>query len=279
MTVTQDVLAGQFIDADGISTHFHRAGSGRPVLFLHGSGPGVSGWANWRHALPVLSESVDVIAPDIVGFGLTERPETIRYSLRSWTDHVWAFLDALEIDQVSIVGNSLGGRVAMQMAEDDPDRLDRLVFMGAPGVGMTLTDGLKALRAYEPSLDNMRALLKNHFAVDPDLITEDLVKIRFEASQAPGAHEAYRKMFFDPKHAGSELGITEEQVKAIETRTLLVHGREDKIVPVDVAFRMVQLLPDADLHVFAHCGHWTQIERAYDFNQLVASFLAPSDPH
>ena len=74
MTVTHDLQAGQFVDANGIATHFHEAGTGQPVLFLHGSGPGVSGWANWRHALPPLAESLHVLAPDIVGFGLTERP-------------------------------------------------------------------------------------------------------------------------------------------------------------------------------------------------------------
>ena len=275
MTVTHDLQAGQFVDANGIATHFHEAGTGQPVLFLHGSGPGVSGWANWRHALPPLAESLHVLAPDIVGFGLTERPSTIRYSLRSWTDHVWGFLDTLGYDRVSIVGNSLGGRIAMQMSEDAPERIDRLVFMGAPGVGMTLTDGLKALREYEPSLEAMDALLKNYFAVDKSLITDDLVRIRYEASAAPGAHEAYRKMFFDPEHAGTQLGITEEQVRAIQAKTLLVHGREDQIVPLEIAFRMVQLLPDADLHVFAQCGHWTQIERPSDFNQLIAAFLSP----
>ena len=163
----------------------------------------------------------------------------------------------------------------MQMSEDAPERIDRLVFMGAPGVGMTLTDGLKALREYEPSLEAMDALLKNYFAVDKSLITDDLVRIRYEASAAPGAHEAYRKMFFDPEHAGTQLGITEEQVRAIQAKTLLVHGREDQIVPLEIAFRMVQLLPDADLHVFAQCGHWTQIERPSDFNQLIAAFLSP----
>jgi pimeloyl-ACP methyl ester carboxylesterase len=148
--------------------------------------------------------------------------------------------------------------------------------MGAPGVGMTLTPGLKALREYEPSPENMRSMLLDCFAVDPSIITDDLVRERYEASVAPGAFEAYRDMFFSGRHAGSELAITEEQVRAVSTRTLLIHGREDKVVPVDVAWNMVRLLPDADLAVFARCGHWTQIERFADFNNLVAGFLAAS---
>jgi pimeloyl-ACP methyl ester carboxylesterase len=279
MTSIVDIEQGQFLDINGAATHYHDVGEGKVVLLLHGSGPGVSAWANWRHAIPALAGSARVLALDLVGYGATERPDTVRYSLRTWTDHVWNFLDELGIDKVSVIGNSLGGRIAMQMAEDNQDRLDRLVLMGAPGVGMTLTEGLKALRSYEPSFDAMSTLLKNYFAVDKSIITDDLVQIRYEASAAPGAHEAYRLMFFHPDHAGSELAVSEDQVRAITVPTLLVHGREDRVVPVDVAWNMIDLLPNGDLHVFSRCGHWTQIERADEFNRLVADFLEIVEAH
>jgi pimeloyl-ACP methyl ester carboxylesterase len=273
VTTTSVEAGGRTIEAGGILTHYHDVGSGEPVLLLHGSGPGVSAWANWQHNIPVLAERHRVIAPDLVGFGYTQRPDDIHYSLSTWIDHVWAFLDALGIARTALVGNSLGGRIGLGMASQDPERLDRMVLMGAPGVGMTLTPGLRALREYQPSEQNMRDMLLSCFAVDPAIITDDLVQARYEASVAPGAFEAYRDMFFSPQHAGSELGITEDEVRAIGTRSLLIHGREDKVVPVEVAWNMVRLLPDADLAVFARCGHWTQIERADDFNALVANFL------
>jgi pimeloyl-ACP methyl ester carboxylesterase len=262
------------IDAGGIETSYLEAGSGEPIIMLHGSGPGVSALANWQHNLPTLSQRFRVLAPDIVGFGATERPDDITYSLRTWTDHVWAFLDAHDIDKTAIVGNSLGGRVALQMATDRPDRISRMVLMGTPGVGMTLSEGLVALRGYQPSHDAMRDLLRNYFAVDPTMITDELVSIRYEASIADGAYEAYRAMFFDPRHSGSELGITESEARAITTPTLLVHGREDKVVPMQVSVTMLGLLPNADLHVFSACGHWTQIERADEFSALVTDYLA-----
>ena len=118
-------------------------------------------------------------------------------------------------------------------------------------------------------------MLLDCFAVDPAIITEDLVRTRYEASMEPGVFETYQEMF-SSKHGATDLGITEEQVKAIPTRTLLVHGREDKVVPVEVSWNMVRLLPDADLSVFARCGHWTQIERSQDFNAAVNVFLAGS---
>jgi pimeloyl-ACP methyl ester carboxylesterase len=270
---TSVVFEPKTVGAEGVETSYLEAGSGPPVLMMHGSGPGVSGTANWQYNIPVLAEKFHVLAPDIVGFGATERPTDIVYSLRAWTDHVWAFLDALGIEKTAIVGNSLGGRIALQMATDRPERISRMVLMGSPGVGMSLAEGLQALRAYEPSHDAMRALLRNYFAVDPTLITDELVAIRYEASVADGAYEAYRAMFFDPRHKGSELGITEEEVRAIATPALLVHGREDKVVPLSVSVSMLDLLPNADLHVFSHCGHWTQIERADEFSALVKDYL------
>jgi pimeloyl-ACP methyl ester carboxylesterase len=278
VSATTTETAGKTIDAGGIATHYHDAGAGDPVLLLHGSGPGVSAWANWQHNIAALAERYRVIAPDIVGFGYTERPADVYYSLDTWVEHIWAFLDALGIEKTSLVGNSLGGRIGLAMAGQQPGRLEKMVLMGAPGVGMTLTPGLKALREYQPSEANMRSMLLDCFAVDPAIITDDLVRDRYEASVAPGAFEAYRDMFFSGRHAGGELGITEEQARAVSTRTLLLHGREDKVVPVEVAWNMVRLLPDADLAVFARCGHWTQIERAGDFNRLVGGFLAaPGD--
>ena len=262
------------IDAGGIQTSYLEAGAGQPVVMLHGSGPGVSAMANWQYNIGALSHRFRVLAPDIVGFGATTRPDDIVYSLRTWTDHIWAFLDAHGIEKTAIVGNSLGGRIALQMATDRPDRITKMVLMGAPGVGMTLTDGLAALRAYQPSQDAMRDLLRNYFAVDPAMITDELVAIRYEASIADGAYEAYRAMFFDPRHTGSELGITEDEVRAMATPALLVHGREDKVVPMQVSVTMLGLLPKADLHVFSACGHWTQIERADEFSALVADYLA-----
>lgn len=273
-TVAGIALEPRTIDAGGIETSYLEAGAGDPVVMLHGSGPGVSAMANWQYNIGTLAQRFRVLAPDIVGFGATERPDDVVYSLRTWTDHIWAFLDAHGIEKTAIVGNSLGGRIALQMATDCPERITKMVLMGAPGVGMTLTDGLAALRAYEPSHDAMRNLLRNYFAVDPTMITDELVAIRYEASIADGAYEAYRAMFLDPRHAGSELGITEDEVRAIATPTLLVHGREDRVVPMQVSVTMLGLLPNADLHVFSACGHWTQIERADEFSALVSDYLA-----
>jgi pimeloyl-ACP methyl ester carboxylesterase len=276
MTIASEIATGRRVAVTGVTagpidTFYLDAGAGAPVVLLHGSGPGVSAWANWQKTIPGLAAEFQVLAPDIVGYGATARPDDVHYSLRTWTDHVLRFLDALGLERVSLIGNSLGGRIALALAEEHPDRIARMVLMGSPGVGMTVTEGLKALRGYEPSPQNMRALLLDYFAVDRSIITDDLVRIRYEASVE--TYDAYRAMFFDPRHAGNDLAITEAQVRGIRTPALLVHGREDKVVPAEVSWTMVNLLPQADLHVFARCGHWTQIERAAEFTELVAAFL------
>src|ERR1700751_3919664 len=147
-TVAGIALKPLSIDAGGIQTGYLESGAGDPVVMLHGSGPGVSAMANWQHNIGALSQRFRVLAPDIVGFGATKRPDDIVYSLRTWTDHVWAFLDAHDIEEAAIAGNSLGGWISLQMATDRPDCITKMVLMGAPGVFMTPIERLAALLAY-----------------------------------------------------------------------------------------------------------------------------------
>ena len=127
---------GLSVDVDGIATNYHRSGSGPVVLLVHGSGPGVSAFANWRLTMPGLAERFDVIAPDIVGFGFTDRPEGFDYSLESWRAHLLGFADALGLDTFSIVGNSFGGGLAISMATHAPRAGRQAGADGQPGRGL-----------------------------------------------------------------------------------------------------------------------------------------------
>jgi pimeloyl-ACP methyl ester carboxylesterase len=120
----------------------------------------------------------------------------------------------------------------------------------------------------------MRELIAEHFAYDRSLATDDLVRLRYEASRQPGFHESYAAMFPAPyqRHLDA-LTTPDQQIAAIASPTLLIHGREDKVVPLGASLRMFDLLPNAELHAFGHCGHWTMIERRDDFNALVMHFL------
>jgi len=105
---------GRSIVAAGIRTNYHDMGSGFPVLLIHGSGPGVSAWANWRLVMPKLAEKSRVIAPDMVGFGFTERPQNYTYSMDNWVQHALGLLDALGLEKVDLVGIPLAERCRLR---------------------------------------------------------------------------------------------------------------------------------------------------------------------
>ena len=264
---------GKQVVASGIVTNYHEWGSGTPVLLLHGSGPGVSAYANWRLNGPFLGQSFRVIAPDIVGFGFTERPKSIRYRLSNWVHHVLDLLNVLEISRAHIIGNSFGGALALALAVRHPDRIDRLVLMGSAGIEFELTPGLDATWGYTPSLKNMQYLL-DLFAYDRTLVTDDLAQLRYEASMRPGFQESYEVMFPSPRQKSiNALASDEESIRCLHHDALIVHGREDRIIPPSNSSRLFDLIPNAELHMFSQCGHWIQIERANRFNRLVNDFL------
>jgi 2-hydroxymuconate-semialdehyde hydrolase len=259
---------GKEVYAAGIKTNYHDSGDGEPVLLIHGSGPGVSAWANWRLTIPELSRYFYVIAPDMVGFGFTERPESFVYNMDAWSRHAIGLLDALSLETVSIVGNSFGGALALALAIHHPDRVNKLVLMGSCGVDFKLTDGLDKTWGYHPSLENMKELL-DIFAYDRSLVTDELAQLRYEASIRPGFQESLEKMFPAPRQQWIEaIASDEADIELIDKETLIIHGREDKVIP-----KLFSLITNSQLHLFGRCGHWTQIEHADRFNQLLINFL------
>jgi len=267
---------GSQIDAGGIKTNYHDAGqgSGTPLLLLHGSGPGVTAWANWRLNIPILAQGRRVVAPDMVGFGYTERPHGIQYSLDTWVEHGIAFLDALEIEQADVIGNSYGGALALAMAIRHPHRVRRLVLMGAAGVQFELTPGLDEVWGYTPTVEGMRRLMDS-FAYNKTLVSDELAELRYRASIRPGYQEAFSAMFPEPRQRWVDaLASPEADIRAIDKETLILHGREDRIVPPVTSKKLFELIERAQLHMFGRCGHWTQIEHAARFNELVNDFLS-----
>ena len=268
---------GQSINANGITTNYHEQGSGSPVLLLHGSGPGVSAWANWRLVLPHLGQRLRALAPDVVGFGFTERPDDISYDMDSWLRHALGFLDAMEIEQAHVIGNSFGGALALALAINAPERVSRLVLMGSVGLDFELTEGLGLTWGYTPSLENMRRLL-DLFAFNRNLVSDELAQLRYEASLRPGVQESYAAMFPAPRQEGiRKICSSETDVRNIKHETLIIHGREDRIIPVSVSERLFRCISSSQLHIFGNCGHWTQIEHNRRFNQLVTDFLLEDD--
>lgn len=272
---------GQRIRTGAFHSNVHDLGSGAPVLLLHGSGPGVSAWANWRLLLPVLARTRRVVAPDLLGFGYTERPaypaDNAHYRMAVWVQQAVDLLDALGIEQTDLVGNSFGGALALALAIAHPQRVRRLVLMGSVGVPFVITPGLDAVWGYTPSITHMRELL-DIFAFDRNLVTDELAQLRYQASIQPGFQESFAAMFPAPRQRWVDaMESSEPDIRALPHDTLIVHGREDQVIPLSNSLTLAQWITRAQLHVFGQCGHWTQIEHAARFARLVENFLAEAD--
>jgi 2-hydroxymuconate-semialdehyde hydrolase len=262
------------IQTGAFKTNYHDQGDGFPVMLLHGSGPGVTAWANWRLVIPQLSPNRRVIAPDMVGFGYTERPENPVYNMDHWTKQVIDLMDALNIEKADLVGNSFGGGLAIKLAIEYPQRIRKIVLMGSMGISFPITQGLDDVWGYQPSFENMRKMI-DLFAYNKGIVTDNLINLRYEASIEPGFQEAFSSMFPAPRQNGVEsMASPEEKIAALTHPALIVHGREDEVIPLENAFRLMNLLDDAQLHIFGHCGHWTQIEQTDRFCKLVNDFLS-----
>lgn len=264
---------GRSIVVAGIATNYHDLGAGEPVLFIHGSGPGVSAWANWRLAIPEVARDFRVIAPDMVGFGFSERPAGVRYDMDTWVAQAIGLLDALGIEKAHVVGNSFGGALALAMAIRHPQRVNRLVLMGSVGVPFEITQGLDDVWGYTPSFEAMRELVEL-FAFDRALVNDELAKLRYEASIRPGFQEAFSAMFPAPRQRWVDaMASRESDIRALPHETMVIHGRDDKIIPLANSLTLAQWIDRSQLHVFGRCGHWTQIEHAARFSRLVTDFF------
>ena len=250
--------------------------SSEPVaLLVHGSGPGSTAEGSWSWLVPALRErGLAVVAPDLAGFGWTQRVTGFDYSLDSWSDQLAAVLEGLGIERARVLGNSLGGAIALAFAIREPNRVERLATMGTVGIRHELRPALELIWGYEPSLAAMREMTLA-MPADPGIVTEAMVLERYEASITPGWQESYRAMFPRPlQDRVDEMSLEPELLRRIDVPTLLLHGRDDPVVPVDTSLELVRLLPHASLRVYAGLGHWPSTELPGEYARELSAFLA-----
>ncbi|MEU6189395.1 alpha/beta fold hydrolase [Nocardia sp. NPDC047038] len=265
----------------GLELRYHEAGSGAPLVLLHGSGPGVSGWANFGANLPVLAERFRCLIVDQPGFGASGRPPVYeRNYLRISADAVLGLLDDLHLERVHLLGNSMGGAVATLLALEHPDRVDRLVLMAPGGVGVNVlgpdpSEGITRLLEFSAAPTRERLLHWLRAMVsDPATLTEELIETRSAAASDPAAIAALRDAyatFADP--ALAEPVPLWARLRGLRAETQILWGRDDRVTPVEAALFPARQIPNADLRVFARCGHWVQIERKSAFERAVVDFL------
>ncbi|GAB2843679.1 alpha/beta fold hydrolase [Actinocorallia aurea] len=265
---------------------YHEAGDGPPLLLLHGSGPGVTGWRNFSGNLPVLAERFRCLILEFPGFGVSD--PTDRHPMLAAPDAVTRFLDGLGLDQVDVIGNSMGGIVGLQFALAHPDRVRRLVTVG--GIGRSLFspapgEGIRLLMEFtdEPTREKLVRWLHS-MVWDPAVVTEEMIEERWAQATDPDTLAAARRMY---STAVMTAGLKAAQdsdappywamLHRLKARTLITWGRDDRVSPLDMALLPMRAIPDAELHVFPACGHWVMIEQKDAWEAAVLAFLTRKD--
>ena len=270
----------RFLDTPKGKLHYHVAGDGPPLLLLHGSGPGVSGWANFRGNLPVFARDFTTYVLDFPGFGKSYSLDA--NPMLAAPAAVLDFLDGLGLGPLPVVGNSMGGAIAARTAADHPERVSRLAAIG--GVGLSLLspappEGIKLLAEFldDPTRDKLVKWMES-MVYDTSILTDEFVQLRWEAATDPTAPDDIRKLF-NPRsleamrHRGRSAADQISMLTRIQAPTLIMYGRDDRVTPLDSSLAAMRLIPKCELHVFYDCGHWAMIERKDEFESVVLSFL------
>jgi 4,5:9,10-diseco-3-hydroxy-5,9,17-trioxoandrosta-1(10),2-diene-4-oate hydrolase len=258
--------------ATGHRIHLHEGGSGQPVVFIHGSGPGASGISNFRHNLGALAAAGHyVVAPDLIGYGGSSMPIGQDYTLDFFVDTLMGALAAIGIERCSLVGNSLGGAIALKIALDRPRFVDKLILMAPGGIetretyfampGIQKMVGAFAAEGFDEA--RMRLLLGN-LVVDPKVITDELVAERLSVARV------------QPKEVLSTMRVPDLSPRLGELAMPILGfwGTEDGFCPASGAEKFLKSCPDARFVLYGRCGHWVMVERAREFNRYVLDFLA-----
>ena len=263
-----------------LQLHYNDCGEGaETVVMLHGSGPGASGWANFnRNIEPLVAAGYRVILMDCPGWSKSDpivctgsRSELNARALKG-------LLDALGLDKVHIVGNSMGGHSAVAFALANPTRVGKLILMGGGTGGPSQfvpmpTEGIKLLQALyrDPTFENLKKML-NVFVFDASTLTDDLIEARLNNMMSRKDHleNFVASLAANPK----QFGDVGPRLGEVTAPTLVIWGRDDRFVPMDCGLRLLWGMPNAELHIFNRCGHWAQWEHAAKFNRMVLDFLA-----
>lgn len=266
----------KYVNVNGVRTHYIEAGSGDPLILIHGGGAGADSRSNWTQCLPAYARYMRAIAVDMFGFGSTDMPspDSVAYTQETRTRHMIGFIEALGLNQVNLIGNSMGGTTAMGVVLQRPDLVSNLVLMGA-AVNMAPPDmaanrgNLAPVLGYNFTREGMLALIKGlTYSYDPP---DEVVDYRYTRSIRAEAKIANTATMAWVGQNG--LCYTDEQIGSIKTRTLVVAGKNDRMVPVHKMYQLLDTLSQAWGYIMPNCGHWVMIEYPKEFTTMTLRFF------
>lgn len=280
--VTTAAWQDRYLTVDGIRTHYLEAGEGRPVVLLHAGEFGGAAELSWEHTIPALAEHYRVIAPDWLGFGLTDKVHDFVSGQLRRLEHMRRFLEELAVGPAAFVGNSMGGLVlARAVARDEPVwPAEALVIVSAGGFSPD-NEARRVLLDYDCTVEGMRRVLQVLFHSPAFPADDEYVKRRYEMSAVPGAWEcAAAARFRSPiTPARADFGIPDTtEWEKIGVPTLIVAGAEDPLKEPGFGDAIVARLPQGRSIVYPECGHAPNIEVANRFNTDLLAFLVQTYP-
>ncbi|WP_277455312.1 alpha/beta hydrolase [Janibacter sp. DB-40] len=254
--------------------HINEAGTGKPLILLHGSGPGATGWSNFSAVIPRLAQHYRVIAVDMPGWG---ESDPVTWQERDHSTALLDLLDALDIDTATIIGNSMGGGTTLRFGYEHPERVHRLITMGSSSGAPTLmgaaglTEGLKVLqKGYrQPSFETLKELV-DVMTFDSKFATDELIQQRTDMVLAYPEHA---RNFIEGTGKKPVVELDHARLRDITAPVLLFHGRDDRVVHFEHSLRLTSMLRNSRMYLINGCGHWLQIEHAEEFAEQVLHFL------
>ena len=258
---------------NGQKIHYLDEGEGPVVLFLHGSGPGASGHSNFKGNYPQwVKQGYRCLVPDLVGFGYSDKPQDVDYQLAFFVECVKQTLDAADVDRCAVVGNSLGGAVAIGLALDYPELVEQLILMAPGGMSereeyLQMPGMQKKFEIYmsqgELNAENMRELFEFGLVYDPKYVTDELV-----------AERSYIMSLMNP-HVMMTMDIPylPDRLPELKCPILVFWGANDNMMPDSGLLATAKKCPHMKMIVLSECGHWAMVEHEALFNRECIEFL------
>lgn len=277
MSEKSPIPVGKFLQlASGFKLHYHEVGApsaDRPsILCLHGSGPGASGYSNFKGNMAAFGAAgYHVIVPDYLGYGLSDKPETIEYSTDTHVPAIRELVDACGVTKVVPIGNSLGGAISLQFTLTYPEIVPKLILMAPGGLqepqeyAFSMPGVLRMLQFISSrpfAIEDFRDLL-GHLVFDPKHITDEAVAERWPVALEQPI----------PVYASMKVGVYADRLHELKCPVLAFWGTHDKFLPVAHASILAERCPAAKVIISNQCGHWVMIEDADYFNAECLGFL------
>lgn len=272
--------AGKFINLDGVRVHYIERGEGEPVLMVHGLG---SYSYTWRHNIDVLASHFRVLAIDLKGFGLSEKPIGPGYSIDSHVYTVLQFISKLDLDWVHFVGSSMGGEIGLRICLEKPELIHKLILIGSSGYRDKLPSSIRLL-ARLPYKYVVRPLIKRKYLTDealfqfvksafynPHAITEEEIRQYLYPVSTHGFEQSFIRLLRE-----FDFGKRKEEYESIKHQALILAGEKDFVIPHEHSLKLHRALQNSSLITIPNSGHFLHEEKPEEINRFMLDFLLQS---